>query len=764
MDINRVQCPIPRHCLASECRAEINYEDGTFETITYCWDTTFPTQLEKTWTGRTIFTIESTNNSSRAYLTSAGRRDLRNSVRQTHHVLQLEHTLVNQAAHDQPDLQNIPRQRAKRPKVDILETFAGTANITWRCPKYHLTAAHPMDYNTGWDLSKPAHQLQVEQALDELTPFILIQGIDCKDWCLLQDNTNYVRRKILLLMRRAKARKMLKAVCKWCHRQAAAGRYFLLENPLTSRIWNEKDIQDLLKLPNVEFAACHAGAYGATNSKGQMIKKGHRFLGNCPMVLRRLTRRLSPEQLKQCVPLEGKETTLSQVYPPRLVDQILQGVRDQLTAQYPDRSTPPGKTYNVYMNTAAPAWSEALDMAESTFQVTRYKSFILPVSDPLFAKVSRLCEWNHMERVQISKQPITWRFPSHIPHTHRAAALRYNDGTIEVIEEDLQLLRHPKARRLAKPTEEITFPADLKIPAEVKTAVRRLHKNLGHPHATELKKMLAMNGVKNSTIYTAVDSMRCNACDRARGPNKPDPGGGIDDFGSSQFGDRLQMDIVYLPDIQSTNFLVLGIICETTHLHVATLLADRTPEEVTRKFQTAWSRNFGYPLRIRTDADGSFRSTFEDHMDEQGHGLITGQTRSQTQMQADALRVEAQQHLAAMSIDGSLRRALLRNTKPSAADIPEIGSIVAYWRWTARSGKKRGGYKLARLLGQDPDGKSYWLQAGTNTVRVAPHQLRTAKGFEAWEPDRTQIQMLRIADQNLKDGLLQDDSIPEPSR
>ena len=562
MDLNRVQCPIPQHCLASECRAEINYEDGTFETITYCWDTIFPTQLEKTWTGRTIFTIESTNNSSRAYLTSAGRRDLRNSVRQTHHVLQLEHTLVNQTAHEQPDLQNIPQQRAKRPKVDILETFAGAANIARRCPKYHLTAAHPMDYNTGWDLSKPTHQLQVEQTLDELTPFILIQGIDCKDWCLLQDNTNYVRRKILLLMRRAKARKMLKAVCKWCHKQAAAGRYFLLENPLTSRIWNEKDIQDLLKLPNVEFAACHAGAYGATNSKGQMIKKGHRFLGNCPMVLHRLTRRLPPEQLKQCVPLEGKETTLSQVYPPRLVDQILQGVRDQLTAQYPDRSTPPGKTYNVYMNTAAPAWSEALDMAESTFQVTRYKSFILPVSDPLFAKVSRLCEWNHMERVQISKQPITWRFPSHIPRTHRAAALRYNDGTIEVIEEDLQLLRHPKARfrkpvevgifmfgthiapqpeqpeqaqaeqaaasqaaaeendplrRLAKPTEEITFPADLNIPAEVKTAVRRLHKNLGHPHATELTKMLAMNGVKNSSIYT----------DRTRGPNKPDPRGGM---------------------------------------------------------------------------------------------------------------------------------------------------------------------------------------------------------------------------------------------
>ena len=42
---------------------------------------------------------------------------------------------------------------------------------------------------------------------------------------------------------------------------------------------------------------------------------------------------------------------------------------------------------------------------------------------------------------------------------------------------------------------------------------------------------------------------------------------------------------------------------------------------------------------------------------------------------------------AAMSIDSTFRRALLRNTSASSSDIPEIGSTVAYWRWTARRGK-----------------------------------------------------------------------------
>ena len=559
------------------------------------------------------------------------------------------------------------------------------------------------------------------------------------------------------------------------------------------------------------------------------------------------------------------------------------------------------------MVTTISDWAEAIGLAESTFQVTRYKNFTLPTSDPLFTKAAQLTQWDQLERVQISWQPMVWRFPSHIPHTHRAAALKYTDGEIEVFEEDLKLLRHPRARfkkpvQLAifmfghvnepppeakrprlqgpqqpdietppdssqpsmalqpqpiqqrspdyplqiipRPAEDITFPQHIKLPAEIKLAVRRLHKNMGHPRPAELKKLLGMNGVRNQTIYTAIDNMKCNSCERTKGPSRPDPGGGIPDEAASQFADRIQMDIMYVRDIRGVNHMILGIIDEVTHLHIGALLKDRTPEEVNRQFQLAWARPFGYPLRLRTDPDGSFRSTFEEAMDEAGvyidyipaeahhkiglierhnatyreimervidsqgisgpdqmeiltamtshaknsctwstgrppyiaafgriprqgldllndpNGLVTGQTRSHAQQFADTIRAEAQQHIAAMAVDSSLRRALLRNTQPQNSDIPEIGATVAYWRWTARSGKKRGGYKLARLLGRDPDGKSMWLQAGTNTIRVAPHQLRIARGFECWNPDYQQIKELRTAADNLHQGLLRDESIP----
>ena len=907
-NLSQDSCPVPRHLIHPQCQAHIHYEDGTFETITYDWTSDKPQQLRQPWTGRTIYTIQHVQNRPVGPLTNAARRSLRTQVRQAHKVYETEYAIMSQSMDDKYVHEHLRKHKHQTPRVDILETFAGTANISKRCHEFNLTAAEPIDYNTRWDLRKPAHRDRVPEILDVLRPIVLIQGIDCRDWCLLQDNCNYVRRKILLLMRRAKARVLLRKVAAWCRQQHQQGRCFLIENPLTSRLWQEQCIQDLTKLDGVQSTVCHAGAYGATNSKGQMIRKAHRFMGNCEPILRRLTKKLTPHQLQSCAPLEGKETTLSQVYPKQMVTVILQGVKEEAQARHPDRGHPK-QTFQIHMVTTISDWAEAIGLAESTFQVTRYKNFTLPTSDPLFTKAAQLTQWDQLERVQISWQPMVWRFPSHIPHTHRAAALKYTDGEIEVFEEDLKLLRHPRARfkkpvQLAifmfghvnepppeakrprlqgpqqpdietppdssqpsmalqpqpiqqrspdyplqiipRPAEDITFPQHIKLPAEIKLAVRRLHKNMGHPRPAELKKLLGMNGVRNQTIYTAIDNMKCNSCERTKGPSRPDPGGGIPDEAASQFADRIQMDIMYVRDIRGVNHMILGIIDEVTHLHIGALLKDRTPEEVNRQFQLAWARPFGYPLRLRTDPDGSFRSTFEEAMDEAGvyidyipaeahhkiglierhnatyreimervidsqgisgpdqmeiltamtshaknsctwstgrppyiaafgriprqgldllndpNGLVTGQTRSHAQQFADTIRAEAQQHIAAMAVDSSLRRALLRNTQPQNSDIPEIGATVAYWRWTARSGKKRGGYKLARLLGRDPDGKSMWLQAGTNTIRVAPHQLRIARGFECWNPDYQQIKELRTAADNLHQGLLRDESIPEP--
>ena len=865
-------CPVQKHLLDSRCVLEAEFNDGKVKTIEYNWMRDAAIQLNGVWIGRTTFKIKSTPNTSTGFLSSVARRRLRTGIREALQVFHLEQKVMDDHGFKVNKL---------RTRVDVMETFAGQANISKQAGRFGLKAAHPVDYNTGFDLAQEQDQEAVQDAIQQLCPLVLIQGIDCRDWCLLQDNVNYIRRKILLLMRRRKARKVLVKAVDWCWLQLQNGRYFLLENPLTSRLWHESSVVQLMAHPDVLVVECHAGAYGAVNSKGQMIRKGHRWMTNSQYIANRLQLKLTAEQQQQCVPLEGKETTLSQVYCPGLVDEISRGVRETARHHDPERFINKHVTWAAsVISTDHDTWLPAFQLAEQTFNTTRFKNFVLPTSDTLYDLVKQLTNWR-LERVQISLQPAVMRFPSHVPHTHRGWALSFADGTFEVGHEDLAQTRHPRAR-FSKPVrlgifffgyaesgEEdnqqppvlddpsqlvgysnvpgFTFKKGAKVSPEVRSAVIRLHRNLGHPHATDLKKLLAMNGIKNQQVLDAVDALECDSCIRTKGPGKPPPAS-IPQEGYLQFGDAVQMDIFYVRDIAGKNYMFLGVIDEVTHLHLACLTQSRSPAEISSRFQTAWVRPFGWPLKLKTDPDPAFRGDFEADMNEAGcfvdyvppeshhrmglierhnatmrslmercvdsrattgesemelvataasfaknactwssgrppyiaafgriprmgldllsdaNGLVAGSTRSEVHQQASLLRAEAQQHLAAMSVDAGFRRALLRKSSTEQIVDVSVGSVVAYWRWTSKSSKKRGGFRLARLLGRDPDGKSMWLQAGTNTIKVAQHQLRIARGFEQWNPDHDDIKQLRAASDNLQSNFLQDESLPEPDR
>ena len=532
-----------------------------------------------------------------------------------------------------------------------------------------------------------------------------------------------------------------------------------------------------------------------------MIKKPHTFWGNCPKILEQLGDKLNAEECKLCEPLQGRETTLSQHYCQGMVDAILLGLHQTAAEQDPMRS----HSYATYaidsneVNQSLEAWQELFDKAEQLFRQTRMKNIVLAQSDNFWQDVRRLVPWHTLERVQIAKQPAIHRFPTHVPHTHRGSALLFNDGSRDVTVEDLTDIRYPKGR-FQKPVNigifffgmahspqqgpdqqqpqpasvqphvednpiaradfldrDITFPENKDYNNDTKNIVTRLHKNLGHPPAAELKKLLAMNGVSNQKILAAVDDLICGSCKRTRAPLKPAPSS-MPQSNFRQFADAIQLDIVYIRDITGQNFPVLGIIDECTHLHQACILESRLPEEVLRKFVQTWSQPFGFPLVCRLDADGSFRAAFEEHLDATGtfadfvppeahhrmglierhnatlraiaervidaqgvvgfnqmemaiagatfsknsctwssgrppyiaafgriprhggldllsdqHGLAVGSTQGQMHQLADTLRAEAQQQIAAMTVDSSFRRALLRKAKPSPEDEYVIG-------------------------------------------------------------------------------------------
>ena len=720
-----------------------------------------------------------------------------------------------------------------------------------------------------------------------LRPLVLIQQIHCTPWLVMNENMNYSRRPEKMQEIRALERPTLEAAMEWCVQQHSEGRYYIIESPVPSRLWEQECVVKTLEKTGAHTSDCHSGAYGGRDSQGNPIIKSFRFASNNKVLIEMLGQKLTQEQKQLCKPLEGKEVTNSQVYPEGLVTAILKGVKKVAQARNPSRFQPK----RVFAAYSLPVddqhlWGTLLDSASDMLLGTSTKNYVLQSEDQIFQMLQQLVPWQ-LTRVQISLQPMLKRHPTHVPCTHRGFAARYAGADrVEVITEDLADVHFPRSRfprpvevaiffygypeetdesmgipgeeqkilddnnpqKFEDPTKEIfhheiSFPNTSGIDRTIKTSVARMHRNMGHLPPAEMIKLLALNGITGDHIIKCIKAMRCDACLRSKGPQRPNPATSNPQY-LGQFADNLQMDIFYVRDITSTNHIILGIICEATHLHVAIRLPSRNPSDVCDGFKNAWSRSFGFPLKLSLDDDGSFKGAFSDWMDDVGvfvniippeshhqiglverhndtlrmlierivdsmacatiqeidnavisasyaknsatwslgrppyvaalgriprvgldlmndpRALVSGSTQAESHQQAALMRAEAMRAIAESTASSTLRRALLRKTNPENILEPQPGSLLAYWRWTTRSHRKRGGYRIARYLGRDPDGRNLWLQSGNQTVRVSHDQIRNVFGYEQYVPTHEDIAALKDAEHNLRNDLWQDERLP----
>ena len=136
----------------------------------------------------------------------------------------------------------------------------------------------------------------------------------------------------------------------------------------------------------------------------------------------------------------------------------------------------------------------------------------------------------------------------------------------------------------------------------------RMHINMSHPTRADLTRALAARNVKPQTLQ-AVAALRCLICLRAVRPRHQAPS---DMPVVTQFGDRVQIDIVFVTDMNGLSYPVLGIICPTTVFHQARRLPSRDPRDVYICFTDIWVRPFGWPREVKADLDGAFRGFFAD--------------------------------------------------------------------------------------------------------------------------------------------------------
>ena len=270
------------------------------------------------------------------------------------------------------------KHRATHSKIDIMEIFAGSGTVSKTAVRYGLTATTPIDYNTGYDLSQPDSQVACDRMLQTLRPLFLLASIHRTPRLVMQENMNYNTRPELLEQLREEERPIVEKTMDWCKRQHSEGRFYLIENPNNSRLWEEPSVVAMLQETNGMVTTCHSGAYGATNSKGQKIKKTFKFASNNKDILYYLSEKLNAEELAQCIPLQGKEVTLSQHYPDGLVASILKGIKYVARQMNPARFLPK----KVLANYSLPQgnqqqWNTLMQNAFTLMEQTATKNYVL---------------------------------------------------------------------------------------------------------------------------------------------------------------------------------------------------------------------------------------------------------------------------------------------------------------------------------------------------------------------------------------------------
>ena len=158
-----------------------------------------------------------------------------------------------------------------------------------------------------------------------------------------------------------------------------------------------------------------------------------------------------------------------------------------------------------------------------------------------------------------------------------------------------------------------------KLTVDEARVVAKLHSSMGHPDTRSLPRLLGQQKVR-PVIHEAVKGLRYEHCDRNKRPAPP-PQVGLPRLSCGAFGEQISGDIFYMHLPTNDQVVsIMGWICHSTNLHVASVIENREPSHLLECLQALWLHSFGYPLEIWTDHDGGFRGCFSDHMT--GHGVL----------------------------------------------------------------------------------------------------------------------------------------------
>ena len=142
------------------------------------------------------------------------------------------------------------------------------------------------------------------------------------------------------------------------------------------------------------------------------------------------------------------------------------------------------------------------------------------------------------------------------------------------------------------------------IDEETKKAVRKAHRNLGHPSRESFVRMLRLGGTKPDAMRYA-RLWTCATCAQMKAPSMQRPAMVKKEV--QDFNDTVSLDLLTVHDVNMNRYEVISIVDWGSRYHVAAMMKDKTSGRAARKFCTHWINWVGAPRKVQMDQGGELQ-------------------------------------------------------------------------------------------------------------------------------------------------------------
>ena len=209
-----------------------------------------------------------------------------------------------------------------RGKIHVLEVFAGSARLSQCCALKGMRVGTPIDIRNGFDLNTSKGRQIVSRIVREQQPDVIILEPVCGPWSPMQNinDPEMVREK------QSQAMPMVEFTASTAQYQIKNNRYFIIENPLKSKLWYTRVMQNLCRQYGVTHDNLDMCAFGARDPISHKLHlKPTSLLHNLPpnallpifkrCANRYLSKKHEHEPLEGNAKGYGSRTHLAQIYP-----------------------------------------------------------------------------------------------------------------------------------------------------------------------------------------------------------------------------------------------------------------------------------------------------------------------------------------------------------------------------------------------------------------------------------------------------------------